>query len=71
METTENIRLSIGLRLKELRENKNITIRQLSEMTGYNYANISKIENGKYSAGIDIIYRIADALQCRLEIVEK
>jgi len=63
-------RLRIGAKLKELREEKGLSVRQLAELTGVNYSNISKIESGRYSVGIDILSRITDALGAKIEIVK-
>lgn len=62
-------RLRIGARIKELRERKGITQRQLAEKTGYSQSNIWRIENGKYSVGLDILADIANALDARVELI--
>lgn len=50
---------------------KGYSIRQLANMSGVNFANIYKIENGKYNVSIDILGKIADALGCKIDFVEK
>lgn len=62
-------RLRIGARIKELRERKGITQVQLAEKTGYSQSNIWRIENGKYSVGLDILAVIAEALDARVELI--
>ena len=62
-------RLRIGARIKELRERKGITQMQLAEKTGYSQSNIGRIENGKYSVGLDILAVIAKALDARVELI--
>ena len=61
----------IGKRIAEIRQAKGLSIRQLAEACGVNFANIYKIENGKYNVSIDILGKICDALEVKLELVEK
>lgn len=64
-------RIEIGEKIKEIRGKRGLSVRALSELTGYSYVNISRIENGKYSVGIDILNNILDKLDAKLEIIEK
>lgn len=64
-------RQEIGLKIKELRMKRCLSLRQLEEMTGYSHSNIIRIEAGKYSVGVDIICKILDALGADIEIVDK
>ncbi|MCQ2216676.1 MAG: helix-turn-helix transcriptional regulator [Bacteroidales bacterium] len=64
-------RIDIGARIAEIMKEQNISVRKLAEMTGYNIANISKICNGRYSVGIDVLSTILDALNKHIEIVDK
>lgn len=66
-----NNREYIGKRIAEIRQAKGLSIRQLAEASGVNFANIYKIENGKYNVSIDILGKICDALDYRIDIVEK
>lgn len=66
-----NHREKIGHRLSAIRRDKGMTIRELAEKSGVNYANICKIENGRYNVGIDILTKLADALYATINIVEK
>lgn len=59
----------IGARIAELRKAKGITQVQLAEKTGYSQSNIWRIENGKYSVGLDILAVIAEALDARVELI--
>ena len=63
-------RIRIGKRVAEIRQTKGLSIRQLADASGVNFANIYKIENGKYNVSIDILGKICEALNCRIEIVE-
>lgn len=61
----------IGKRIAEIRQAKGLSIRQLADASGVNFANVYKIENGKYNVSIDILGKICDALGCKIEIVKK
>lgn len=66
-----NDRERIGVRITELRNSRGLTTRQLAELCGVNYANISKIENGRYNVSIDILAKICNALECEIHILER
>ena len=59
----------IGRRIKELREKKKMEARDLAILTGIDAANLSRIEQGKYSTGVDILSRICIVLNAHLELV--
>ena len=65
-----NNREYIGKRIAEIRQAKGLSIRQLAEASGVNFANIYKIENGKYNVSIDILGKICEALGCRIDLIE-
>lgn len=65
-----NERLRIGRRLAEIRIEKGLSVRTLSERCGITYQNINKIENGKYSVGIDVLATLCQALGCEVNITE-
>ena len=58
----------IGKRIAEIRKAKGMSIRQLADASGVNFANIYKIENGKYNVSIDILNKICLALGVELRI---
>lgn len=62
------LRLIIGQQIAMLRKKHGLTIRKLSELSGINSSNISKIENGKYNISIDIIERICKSLGASVKI---
>jgi len=64
-------RQRIGIRIKELRQKQNIDARSLALRAGIDASNLSRIEQGHYSVGLDILAKIANALNARVEIVEK
>lgn len=55
-----------GKRLKELRENMNISIREVSNLSGVDFTMIKKIEIGKTDPSVVIISRLMDALELDL-----
>lgn len=67
----EQERLRIGKRIAAIRSEKNLSQSDLAKLTGMTPGNISRIESGRYSTGIDILSRIADVLGYRLEFEEK
>lgn len=55
-----------GVRLKELREELNLSLRQLSNMSGVDFTMIKKIEIGKTDPSVVLINRIMMALELDL-----
>lgn len=66
-----NERERIGKRIAEIRKAKGLSQAKLSELTGIAPGNIARIETGKYSTGIDILSKIANALGYKLDFTEK
>ena len=62
-------RVRIGCRIKELREAKKMEARDLAILTGIDAANLSRIEQGKYSTGVDILSRICVILDAHLDLI--
>lgn len=65
------IRQRVGKRITELRMQKNLSVRQLSAISGIGASHISKIENGHHAAGLDILNRICQALNAEIIIKER
>lgn len=65
-----NNREYIGERVAEKRQAKGLSIRQLAELCGVTAQNITKIEHGKYNVSIDILGKICNALDCRIDLME-
>jgi transcriptional regulator with XRE-family HTH domain len=65
-----NERERIGQRIAQLRTERGLTQTTLAEKAGLNQSNIWRIENGKYSVGIDILAKIAEALEAKVDIVK-
>ena len=62
-------RQRIGQRIRELREAKKMEARDLAILTGIDAANLFRIEQGKYSTGIDILSRICVVLDAHLDLI--
>ncbi len=52
----------VGLRLKDLREARNISMRTLATKSGLSANALSMIERGKTSPSVSTLYKLADAL---------
>ena len=59
----------IGQRIRELRVARGMEAKMLARLSQIDAANVSRIEQGKYSVGLDILCKIALALDSRVEIV--
>ncbi len=58
----EAISVDVGLRLRELREARNISMRGLAAKSGLSANALSMIERGKTSPSVSTLYKLADAL---------
>lgn len=54
---------TIGMKVKEIRTSKNISLTKLKEISGLDRSYISLMENGKHSINVLTLKRIADALK--------
>jgi DNA-binding XRE family transcriptional regulator len=59
----------IGARIRQIREEKSIEAKQLAMLANIDAANLSRIEKGRYSVGLDILTRIAHALGVKVDLV--
>lgn len=53
----------MGERIKALREQQELSQRKLALMIGSNQTHIWQIENGTVNVGLDLLCRLADALE--------
>lgn len=67
----DSIRNKVGSALKKIREDKNLSIEQLSEKSGMSVRAISGIEEGKFSAHLDQLEKIAAAMDYTIGVVGK
>ncbi len=59
----------IGARIRQLREEKQMEARHLAALANIDAANLSRIEKGKYSVGLDILVKISQALGVKVDLV--
>ncbi|MGG1551097.1 MULTISPECIES: helix-turn-helix domain-containing protein [Paenibacillus] len=55
--------MAFHIRLKELRQQQNLTIRKLSEKAGISYSVLNAIENGRTLPSKDVALALAIALR--------
>lgn len=60
--------VNIGETIKALRNARNISREELSEMTGISRSHLEKIESGSRRPGIDAYYKILDVLGMEMVI---
>ena len=53
----------MGARIKTLREQQGLSQRKLALMIGSNQTHIWQIENGTVNVGLDLLCRLADAIE--------
>ena len=63
-------RVRIGKKIREIREEKGIEARDLAKSANIDAANLSRIEQGKYSVGIDILSKLAFVMGYHIDIVQ-
>lgn len=52
----------LGLRIRHLRKARNLSLKEVSESSGFSISMLSQIERGKSSASVRVLVRIAGAL---------
>lgn len=62
-------RLRIGRRIADIRKEQALTQAQMAERCGLQQAHIARIEQGKYSVGIDTLALIAEALGRKIDFI--
>lgn len=63
------IRSAVGHRLRSLRVRKGISLRALATMIGISPSNLSNIEKGNYTVGLEILHKISSALDVEVVIL--
>ncbi len=64
-------RQRLGEKIKDLRKEKGLTAKALAQTIRIDAGNLSRIEKGQLSVGIDILNRIAECFNMRLDFVPK
>lgn len=68
-ETASKInRMRVGALVAEARKKQGLTLRELAELSGVSYQNITKIENGKYNVSIDILNKLCATLGLKIDL---
>ena len=65
------IRECIGKRIAELRKERKLSQVDLALKAGLDKGHIARIELGRYSVGLDALQKIADALEVKIDLIEK
>lgn len=63
---THALRLQVGTEIRRQRELQNLTLKTLAGMVGTSYTHLWKVENGKISVGLDLLGKLAEALDVSL-----
>jgi|GEM_PF-797354 len=63
--------MSLGHSIKMLRKNKGLTLAELADKINSHVGNLSRIERGIAKPSLDLLYRIADALEYELSDIFK
>lgn len=71
MEKDYEARRRMGERIRQLRTERGISQVELAEKAGLIQPHIVRIEQGRYSVGLDTLQAIAKALGCTVDIVTK
>ena len=56
----------VGLKIREIRESKNITIMALADKLDIEYNNMIRIEKGRTNPTLSTLYNISQALNVKL-----
>ena len=59
----EKLLIQVGLKIREIRQNKNITQELLANHCEIDYSQVNRVELGKVNFSISYLYKIASVLQ--------
>ena len=65
----DNERERIGAQIRALREERRMEAKDLAKYADIDASNLSRIEKGKFSPGLDVLCKIAAAMGCSVEIL--
>lgn len=66
-----NPRVVIGQRIAELRKEQGMSQAELADKCGMQRPHIARVESGRYGITLDVLARIVQALDARIELVPK
>ena len=61
----------IGIRIKELRKERGMEAKELAQKIGIDPGNLSRIEQGRFSVGFDILNKIANVMNMQVDFINK
>jgi transcriptional regulator with XRE-family HTH domain len=70
-EKKQHAREQIGQRISEIRKAQGISQTELAERSGVGRTHLIRIEQGKYNLQIDTLAALADAMNFKIDFVEK
>jgi transcriptional regulator with XRE-family HTH domain len=62
----EELFRNVGVKIRELRESKNLSIQEFSDMINVEYNNLIRIEKGRTNPTLGTLYKICQALNVRV-----
>ena len=62
--------MTIPEKITQIREARGLTKKSLADLTGTSRSRIYRIEKGIEKPGLDILERIAKALECRVDLID-
>jgi len=62
----EDIIKKVGLKIRKIRESKNISIMELADKLDIEYNNMIRIEKGRTNPTLSTLYKICQALEIKL-----
>ena len=70
-EQIKDYRLTLGDKIRIVREKRGYSQKQLAEKMNINRSTISKIENGKFSITVDYLVRFSIFLDYEFKVIER
>lgn len=64
-------RRKLGIRIRQVREQRGYSLEQLAELMDINSSTIAKIENGKFSITVDYLVRFSILLNHEFRVIER
>ena len=64
--TKDELIKEIGLKIREIRESKNLSLQEFADKLDIEYNNLIRIEKGRTNPTIGTLYRICQLLDIRL-----
>lgn len=64
-------RIKIGNKIRTIREKQGYSALRIAEAIGIRESSYNRIEEGKFSVGLDILSRIAEVLGCEIDFIER